>query len=333
MDKITATMATFKARTESLKDSVNSIINQVDELWIYINDYTEVPNFLMNDKIKVFIGAKCDGDIKAKGKFYNSDKISGYHCTIDDDLIYPDNYIETYVNKIKQYDNKVIITALGKITKPNSKNYYNDNLFSYHYQRLVLNDYSVHIGGTGVMMYHTDNFRPNYNEILSGSYVDLFIGIQAQKQNIPTIVLKHDFNWIISNSKDTKNLKLSLFNSGNLNYKKQTEIMNSINWVLLNPETKSSDYSLTLKGEINPYKKKSSGGTSNGDKIVVNEVKIQEIPKPTQVIINTPITIKKPNIKKEGTPEKMQKQKIMNKTHDTLFMGKSMKKKLRFGRK
>lgn len=80
-------------------------------------------------------------------------------------------------------------------------------------------------------------------------------------------------------------------------------------------------------------KKKSSGGTSNGDKIVVNEVKIQEIPKPTQVIINTPITIKKPNIKKEGTPEKMQKQKIMNKTHDTLFMGKSMKKKLRFGRK
>ena len=80
-------------------------------------------------------------------------------------------------------------------------------------------------------------------------------------------------------------------------------------------------------------KKKNSGGTSSGDKITNNEPKIQEIPKPTQVIINTPINIQKPNIKKESTPEKMQKLKIINKTHGELFMGKAMKKKLRFGRK
>ena len=333
MDKITATMATFKARIESLKDSVNSIINQVDELWVYINDYTEVPSFLINDKITVFIGAKCDGDIKAKGKFYNSDKISGYHCTVDDDLIYPNDYIETYLNKIKQYDNKVIITALGKITKPNSKNYYNDISFSYHYQRLVLNDYSVHIGGTGVMMYHTDNFKPNYDKILSGSYVDLFIGIQAQEQKVPTIVLKHGFNWIISNPKEAKNLKVSLFNTGNLNHKKQTEIMNSVKWESLKPETTSPDYSLSLKGEIKPDKKKSSGGTSNGNKVVNNEPKIQETAKPTQASINTPIATEKPNLKKESVPEKMQKPKTINQTHGDLFMGKAMKKKLRFGRK
>jgi UDP-N-acetylglucosamine 2-epimerase (non-hydrolysing) len=90
----------------------------------------------------------------------------------------------------------------------------------------------------------------------------------------------------------------------------------------------------------NIIKKKSSEGTLNGDKNIKkvskdinNEVKIQETPKPTQAIINTPINIVKTNLKKESVPEKMQKPKTINKTHSELFMGKSMKKKLRFGRK
>ena len=62
-------------------------------------------------------------------------------------------------------------------------------------------------------------------------------------------------------------------------------------------------------------------------------VKAQETPKPTQVVINTPIATEKPNLKKEVTPEKMQKPKTINKTHSEIFMGKAMKKKLRFGKK
>jgi len=80
-------------------------------------------------------------------------------------------------------------------------------------------------------------------------------------------------------------------------------------------------------------KKKSSEGTSSGNKITNDEPKIQETPQPTQVVINTPIATEKPNLKKEVTPEKMQKPKTINKTHGELFMGKAMKKKLRFGKK
>lgn len=91
------------------------------------------------------------------------------------------------------------------------------------------------------------------------------------------------------------------------------------------------DKNYQVKEVIN--KKKSSKGTASGNKITNNEPKIQETPKPTQVVINTPIATEKPNLKKEVTPEKMQKPKTINKTHSEIFMGKAMKKKLRFGKK
>lgn len=106
-------------------------------------------------------------------------------------------------------------------------------------------------------------------------------------------------------------------------------------------EIKIISTSGTVHESNNNIKKKSSEGTSNGDKNIKreskdinNESKIKEAPTaPKKVVINTPIATEKPNIKKEVTPEKMQKPKTINKTHGELFMGKAMKKKLRFGRK
>ena len=83
-------------------------------------------------------------------------------------------------------------------------------------------------------------------------------------------------------------------------------------------------------------KKKRPGGTSNGNKNTTPtpEPKIQEQPTPpTRPVINTPISIQKPNIKKPEPPKNMQTPKVMNKTHGDLFMGKSMKKNLRFGKR
>src|SRR5690606_14668755 len=39
-----ATMATFPARREIFKDALSSIIDQVDELHIYFNDYDKIPD-------------------------------------------------------------------------------------------------------------------------------------------------------------------------------------------------------------------------------------------------------------------------------------------------
>jgi hypothetical protein len=91
---------------------------------------------------------------------------------------------------------------------------------------------------------------------------------------------------------------------------------------------KDKPIKLLSKGDFNQVSlKKKIEGISNGNKIINNEPKIQETPKPTQAIINTPISIQKPNIKNVNT------QKPINKINGELFMGKIMKKNLRFGRK
>jgi UDP-N-acetylglucosamine 2-epimerase (non-hydrolysing) len=98
-------------------------------------------------------------------------------------------------------------------------------------------------------------------------------------------------------------------------------------------EIKIISTSGTVSEPNNFIKKKSSEDTSSGNKVVNEEAKVQEQPKPTKAIINTPIVTEKPKIKKQETPEKMQKPKTINKTHGELFMGKAYKKKLRFGKK
>jgi hypothetical protein len=330
MDKITATMATFKLRERSLNDSITSIINQVDELWVYLNDYDYIPDYLINDKIKVFLGSECDGDIKAKGKFYKCGEIEGYHCTIDDDLIYPPDYIKTYLDRMVEYKDSVILTSLGKITKKNSTNYYKDNLYSFHFQRTVLNDYSVHMGGTGVMMYNTKTFKPDYDEILSGLYVDLFVGIQAQKQRIPIIVVKHEKDWIIFNKKESVNLKKSLYDTGQLNYIPQTQLMNSINWELILPDNKSVHYSKTPINKIESGKKKNSDATPNGNsynKTSNTEIKLPEKGPESKPINNSQITSRPVKL---HTPEK---QPSISRVTNDITLGKLRKGNLRFGKR
>jgi hypothetical protein len=231
MYRVIATMSTFKQRSTVVADSVESILPQVDELWIYVNDYNNIQAYVKkHDKIKIFLGSQCEGDIKAKGKFYNSHLIDGYHFTVDDDIIYPKDYVSRYLHKLQEYNNNIIVTSLGKIVKPNSRNYYKDYLYSNHFQRIVDCDQLVHLGGTGVMAYHTDYFKVDYNAIKTGTYVDLFIGIQANLEGRPILCLKHEENWLKHNIKSNHTLMTSLYNSGLSNFKPQTELMNSIYW-------------------------------------------------------------------------------------------------------
>ena len=51
---ITAQIASIPDRVETLKRTVNSLINQVDLLFVALNNYEEVPDFLTNNRKIVY---------------------------------------------------------------------------------------------------------------------------------------------------------------------------------------------------------------------------------------------------------------------------------------
>ena len=68
-DLIIMNVASIPRREKMLEATINSIINQIDILNVYLNNYDHVPHFLQNKKINI-IRSQDFGDIKDNGKFF-----------------------------------------------------------------------------------------------------------------------------------------------------------------------------------------------------------------------------------------------------------------------
>ena len=113
--KITANIATMPCRQNQLSLMISSIIDQVDEVRVCLNDFEDMPEWLQNmDKVYLTIPIKNYTD---NGKFLNlpgtgsvSDILAAnnprkpeYYFTMDDDIVYPPDYVEKTIERIERY--------------------------------------------------------------------------------------------------------------------------------------------------------------------------------------------------------------------------------------
>ncbi len=196
-EQITVGIASIKSREDSLEKTVNSLIHQADKLHVYLNDYDTVPEFLQkNDKITFYLG-KIYKDRGDTGKYFALDKVEeGYYFSCDDDLVYPDDYVEKTVDYLHSMNNSVIATYHGALLKTGMlTNYYRDRkqVHYAHFQRMPI---PVHIGGTGVMAFYVKTFKPDIKKFRYPNMADIWVGIQAQEKQIPIVCAPRPMKWI-----------------------------------------------------------------------------------------------------------------------------------------
>lgn len=196
-ERVTVGIASIKNRENSLEKTVLSLINQVDELHIYLNDYEKVPMFLQNnDKIKFYLG-KIYRDKGDTGKFYGLKDINdGYYFSCDDDLIYPEDYVQKTISLLQANNNKIIVSYHGVILKTGKLDNYYRNRKQIHYSCFQREPVQVHIGGTGVMAFYIPNFKPDISQFKYPNMADIWVGIQAQQNYIPIICGPRPLHWI-----------------------------------------------------------------------------------------------------------------------------------------
>lgn len=85
-------MATFPARAETLEVSLRSLVPQVDEIHLVLNEYTEIPAFLA--EFKNVNPILPDQDYKDVGKFVPSVRADDFVFLADDDLQYHPGYCD-----------------------------------------------------------------------------------------------------------------------------------------------------------------------------------------------------------------------------------------------
>jgi glycosyltransferase involved in cell wall biosynthesis len=193
-EKIIVNVASYK-RIESLVVSLKSIYDQCDEINVCLNNHEgKLPEILFSDKVNLVFTDNSLGDAF---KFLYLDRSDGYFFTIDDDLIYPPNYVEYMISKCKEYDNKKIITLHGRSFNDFPiLSYYRSATEKYQCLNEVKSDVKVQFGGTGVMCFHTSLMKKSIDQFLYPNMADVWIGKFAKLSGIEIICARHSHGFI-----------------------------------------------------------------------------------------------------------------------------------------
>ena len=200
LPKIYAGMATIPNRSHILKATVRSIIQQVDKLFIFFNDFDEVPDWVSDyGKIVPYLSKQENTNMGDAGKFYGLNKIDEkdyYYFSLDDDCLYPKNYVWHMIDKIEKYDRKAVVGAGGYIMKPEVKHFYTDRHSNWHIYQNNEKDRIVHILHTCLTAWHNTALDFNYDSCKLPNMGDIWLGIEAQKQAVPMILVQRPAKWV-----------------------------------------------------------------------------------------------------------------------------------------
>lgn len=221
MDKRIFNVASYK-RGDTLIKTIESIYDQADIINIALNDYDDIPVELYDKKINIFLTNNEKGDAY---KFTNLPNSNGYFFTIDDDLIYPNDYAEYMISKIEEYNRKSIITIHGRNfgSFPISSFYGHRPVDVHHFKYKLENDIKIQFGGTGVMAFHTDLFKVGLDYFEYPNMADVWIGKYAKENDINIICVKHEYEFVKQQEFDE-----SIYTNDLKNDKLQTMLVNEV---------------------------------------------------------------------------------------------------------
>lgn len=169
MTQIWAGMATITGREETRAMAINSILSQVDRLVVANGDDR-------GDQAK-FLGCEdAPEDIIWLG--------------VDDDLIYPPDYVETIVAGLDRYPGSIVSFHGWKLDEDGEC--YVEN---YRCLENVWDDVPVHVAGTGVCAFRLDTIRPVMADFESVN-ADVWLALRAQERQIQRVVLAHKSYWL-----------------------------------------------------------------------------------------------------------------------------------------
>lgn len=188
---IEAGLATIARRRDSLRDTIASLLPQVDRLHVHCNDY-EPDTSMRHPKIRFTSGV----DLGDAGKFM------GYEnkpfATCDDDLIYPPDYITRLVGGWQRHPGAAV-SFHGATMRPGWKRYFRDRS-GYACLGAVNQDVKVHVIGTGVALI-PGGFDKQAIFDAPRNMADIHIACQAMRFGVQTWVLAHPANWITHSAK------------------------------------------------------------------------------------------------------------------------------------
>jgi hypothetical protein len=188
---IIACFASIAPRQRQLVRAVQSIIGQVDRVFIYLNGWGEPwPGLWHNaDKItwRFSVTSRWVG---SEGKFWWSDAAkfrehgltgveSYFGC--DDDILYPDDYVTRMRMALERYPGDLVGVHGARIREP-VRGYHECLDLRCGFEKALKTDQQVHLLGTGTVAFEPERWRGQlgFDDFIVPNMADLWLALRAR---------------------------------------------------------------------------------------------------------------------------------------------------------
>ena len=220
---ISACIASYPPRREKLREVVARLLPQVDQLHVYLNEYEEIPDFLRHSRISVELGGTAR-NLRDNGKFHFMQKLpTGFVLTVDDDIAYPPDYVETLVRKVEFYERRAVVGLHGTIFAKPIRNYFRGRTV-YHFEHELGNDVVVNQLGTGTVAFHTDLLRPDLGEFKTTGMADVWLALACKRLGVPMVAIERPAGYLQSLGVE----ETTLFREFRKDDSRQTKLVRSV---------------------------------------------------------------------------------------------------------
>jgi len=205
---IIANMATYPKRVSSLSLVIERLLPQVDILNIVLNEYQSIPLECRREKVMPII---VGDDLKDTGKFYPESSKAKYVFLVDDDILYPVDYVE---KTIARYENlkyeSCMASYYGSIyMRPSLYDYLRRPFLSlefrkhlvkfrkvYHYKDKLRDEVVVDQLGSGVAILRGKDMPPYEYMKNAKRFCDVRLAKWCYEMKIIKVCLPRECGWL-----------------------------------------------------------------------------------------------------------------------------------------
>jgi len=198
-------MAAQPRRFPNLEISVPILAKQCDKLWIVVNPEdsktVEEPTpqlpavFDEFDNLEIIINSKNLGD---KEKFIGMQyQDKGYFFSIDDDILYPSDYVEKHIEFMFQIENWGITCVHASTFSPfgNTDGFAGKRkMYHFEWEQRALE--KVLMPGTGTACYDVSTFKMLPEEQPTTNMADVWVACKAAQRGVPVYTIPRPNAWL-----------------------------------------------------------------------------------------------------------------------------------------
>lgn len=192
-----ATIATMPSRLETFSKVFPAVHAQVDHMYVYLDGFEEVPEFLQQaDRVSVY-RAEQVGDLHASSRYLCVRELGepSIVISVDDDIIYPPDYVEQLVAALDQVNGRAVVGVHGRVFLPPHRSYARDVWCSAFFSKSAEMRH-MHELGAGTCCFRSDVLDIDPRIWKRYNMEDIYLAIEAQRRGLPRLSIPRALNWL-----------------------------------------------------------------------------------------------------------------------------------------